>query len=198
MSNDMHKAFLVGERVYLRPFEREDIKGPYGNWIHDAKVTEHLTAGAFPYSDDELESYFERHINNRNAIFFSVVDKKSGKHIGNARLHSIDWVDRKATRGIMIGDRSVWGQGLGLEVINLLSAYAFERLNLNKLKSFTLVENIGVRKVNERAGYKIEGEARDEFFSKGKYHDVLYWGLLRSDYFKNKQDGVNSQNYQAA
>lgn len=130
--------------------------------------------------------------------FFAVVEKESGKHIGNARLHSIDWVDRKAIRGIMIGERSVWGQGYGLEVISLLSEYAFERLNFNKLKSFTLVENIGVQKVNEKAGYKIEGEARDEFFSKGKYHNVLYWGLLKSDYLKNKQNKGSLKKYQTA
>ena len=115
--------------------------------------------------------------------------------IGTARVHSIDWVARKAYRGIMIGDRSCWGKGYGLEVINLISQYAFEYLNLNRLKSPTIADNVGVNKVNERAGYTQEGIGRQEYFRDGKYHDSVYWGLLKADYMKMKQakQGLRSE-----
>jgi len=185
----MKKAFLIGDRIYLRPFERTDLEGPYQDWINDPDVNHFLAAGAYPLSNDDLVAYYESNLKSDKQIFFAVVEKDTGKHIGSARIYNINWIYRKACRGIMIGDKTTWKKGYGLEVINLISAYAFNTLNLNKLISMTVEDNIGVRKVNERAGYKQEGLIRSEFYRDGKYYDLLYWGLLRSDYLAMKKEG---------
>jgi len=184
MTKQIQKAFLMGENVYLRPLERQDLKGEYRNWVNDPEITGHMAAGTFPVNDDELVAYYESNMESSESVLFAIVEKTSGRHVGNARIYRVDWINRKAYRGIMIGDRSCWGKGYGLEVINLISKYAFKYLNLNKLVSTTLAENIGIHKVNERAGYMREGEIREEFFRDGRYHDAIYWGLLKADYNK--------------
>jgi len=183
----MKRAFLIGKNVYLRPLEREDLKGPYSEWINDLEVTRYMEAGAFPVTNDDLETYFEQNLSSRNSVIFAIIVKKSEKHIGNARIYNISWVHRTAVRGIMIGDKSAWNEGYGLEVINLLSEYAFKRLNLNKLNSGTSADNIGINKVNERAGYKQEGILREEYYIEGRYCDFIRWGLLKSDYLSLKE-----------
>ena len=180
------KVFLIGERVYLRPLEEDDLKGPYKVWINDKEVTRYLDAGTFPVSDKNLQEYFEKNTKNTNSVIFAIVEKETKQHIGNARIYKIDWIHRKACRGIMIGEKSSWGKGYGLEVINLISKYAFEYLNLNKLRSSTYSNNKGVAKVNKRAGYKIEGKAREEYFREGEYRDATHWAFLRSEYMENK------------
>jgi RimJ/RimL family protein N-acetyltransferase len=187
MSQKMEKVFLEGKRVYLRPLEREDLAGDYRNWINDHNVTRYIEAGTFPLTDDELESFFEFNLKSPNNILFAIVEKKTGRHIGNAQIKNINWVHRTASRGILIGEKSCWGKGYGLEVANLLAEYAFERLNLNKLKSSTCAANAAVQKLNERAGYTLEGEAREEFFCDGKYYNRANWGLLRSEHLANKK-----------
>jgi len=182
MSKETEKKFLMGENIYLRAFEREDLKGEYGCWINNPEITRHMAAGVFPRNDDDLLAYYEKNANSRDSVLFAIIDKASGKHIGNARIHSIDWINRKAYKGTMIGDKKSWGKGYGLEATNLINRYAFKTLNLNKIISTTLAENVGIHKVNERAGYKREGQIREEFFRDGEYHDLIYWGLLKSDY----------------
>ena len=174
------KPFLVGEDVYLRPLERADLKGNYRNWINNSKVTAFTSAGTFPITDDEMEWYYESNLKGA-AVLFAVVETSTGKHVGNARIYEIDWIARKASRGIMLSSQ-VWGKGYGLQVINLLSDYAFNTLGLNKLKSCTVTENEGIKKVNERAGYKQEGIVRQEFYRGGRFYDMYVWGLTKGDY----------------
>ncbi len=182
----MSKKFISGENVYLRPFERQDLEGPYREWINDPEVVHFLASGTWPQTDDALNAYYESNIANDRQVLFAIVEKSSDRHIGNARIYSIDWVNRKAHRGIMIGNKDCWSKGYGSEVINLLSVYAFETLNLRKLSSTTVGDNIGIIKVNEYCGYEKEGRLREEFFRDGIYNDVVYWGLLKNKYLELK------------
>ncbi|MFC1808895.1 GNAT family N-acetyltransferase [Candidatus Omnitrophota bacterium] len=185
----MNKAFLIGKQVYLRPFERTDIESDYQNWLHDEEITRYLVVGSAPHTYDALVEYYNANAQSTNSFFFAIIAQDSDKIIGTARLFAIDWIHRKAKRGIMIGDKAYWGKGIGGEVINLISSFAFERLNLNKLISGTLAGNVGIHKINERCGYKREGLLRSEEYHVGQYHDVILWGLIREDYEKiNKRN----------
>ena len=42
-----------------------------------------------------------------------------------------------------------------------------------------------MHKVNQRPDYKQEGEGCEEFFRDGVYHNIIYWGILRSEYMAN-------------
>ena len=185
----MSKEFITGEHVYLRPVERSDLGGRYREWINDPEVVIFLATGAYPQTDDELLRYYESNINSRSQVLFAIVEKESDIHIGNARIYGIDWLNRKAHRGIMIGEKSCWSKGYGKEVINLLSMYAFETLNLRKLSSTTVGNNVGIIRVNEVCGYRQEGVLREEFYRDGRYYDVVYWGFLKSDYLARKNAG---------
>lgn len=182
MSENLQKAFLVGQKVYLRPLEREDLKGDYRNWVNDHEITRYIEAGTFPLADDDLQTFFEENLHSPNSVLFAIVEKETNKHIGNAQVKNINWLHRTAGRGIMIGNKSCWGKGYGLEVVNLLNKYIFEYLNLNKFKSSTCADNIAVQRINERAGYELEGTGRQEFFYDGTYHDRVYWSILKSEY----------------
>jgi len=178
----MKKAFLESERLILRPFEAEDLTGPYRGWLNDHEVISHLASGTWPQSDDALRAYYERNLADSSNVMFMIVEKETEKDIGTARVYAINWVHRNARRGIMIGQKDCWGKGYGLEVINLISRYAFESLNLHKLTSETVGDNIAVHRVNEKAGYQREGVKRENFFRNGEWHDVICFGLLQSEW----------------
>jgi hypothetical protein len=49
--------FLSGKMVCLRPFESDDSKGPYPNWLNDAEVCAGNSHHVYPYTvDDALVS----------------------------------------------------------------------------------------------------------------------------------------------
>lgn len=63
-----------------------------------------------------------------------------------------------------------------------LMRYAFNELRLNRVNGSALVYNAASIKVCERVGFKREGLKRQAVYKNGEYHDMIYYGCLRSDY----------------
>ncbi len=177
-----HQAFLRGSKVYLRPLERTDLNEKYLGWLNDHEVTQHLEAGAFPSTLQDLETYYQSMTGSKSEVIFAIADGKSHRHIGNAKLGPINWVHRRAMYGIMIGEKEFWGRGIGKEVTRLMVEYGFLRLNLHRINLGVLAEHQAAIRCYEAVGFKAEGKFREEMFCDGSYRDRLWMGLLRSEY----------------
>ena len=110
------------------------------------------------------------------------VHDEQGRHIGGTGLHGINWSERSATSGIVIGEKAVWGQGYGREVMALRTAWAFEELGLHRIESECFAENIGSARCLEHSGYRRIGVARQKRWRHGAWHDCILWEILDEDY----------------
>ena len=178
--------FVSGSRVYLRPLERDDLNATYLGWLNDPEVTRYLETGVFPSTIQDLENFYSRVTSSSGDVILAVIDRKTNKHIGNVKLGPINWVDRRALFGILIGEKKFWGKGLGEEATRLTVEYGFERLNLNRIGLAVFEEHKGAVRCYEKVGFKVEGRFREEMFREGKYKDRLWMGLLRSVYDSSK------------
>lgn len=70
------------------------------------------------------------------------------------------------------------GSKLGEQALD----YAFNTLQLHKLCSQALDFNEASRKFHKRLGFKEEGILEQHHFDGQKYHDVICFGLLASEY----------------
>jgi ribosomal-protein-alanine N-acetyltransferase len=183
------KEFVGGSRVYLRPLEREDLNVTYLGWLNDPEVTRYLETGVFPSTMRDLENFYSRVTSSSGDVILAVIDRKTDKHIGNVKLGPINWVDRRALFGILIGDKKFWGKGFGEEATRLTVEYGFDRLNLNRIGLAVFEEHKGAVRCYEKVGFKVEGRFREEVFREGKYKDRLWMGLLRSNYDSSKSGG---------
>jgi [ribosomal protein S5]-alanine N-acetyltransferase len=174
--------FVRGSRLYLRPLQREDLNPRYLSWLNDPEVTRYMETGTFPTTARDLEKFYDEVTGTRNQVILAVADKKSGQHIGNVKLGPIQWIHRCATLGIMIGDKKFWGKGAGLEATRLMVEYGFERLNLRRIDLEVFADHDAAVRCYEKAGFKVEGRRRENFFRNGKYVDRLLMALLRSEY----------------
>lgn len=176
------QPFLEGSQVYLRPLERTDLNDTYLAWLNDPEVTRYLEVGVFPSTPHDLERFYESTANSRTAVVLAIVEKQTGKHIGNVKLGPIDWVHRRAMFGILIGDKKFWGRGVGEESTRLMVEYAFHRLNLNRVTLGVDADHLPGLRCYEKVGFKVEGRGREDLFKDGEYKDRLWMGLLRSEY----------------
>lgn len=174
--------FIPGEKVYLRALERADLNEKYLGWLNDPVVNRYLESGIFPYTIDELEKFFEQVSGSREQVILAIADKKTDEHIGNIKLGPINWVHRKATLGILIGEKHCWGQGMATDATRLMVEYGFFRLNLWRIELGVHAEHDAAVRVYEKVGFRIEGRMREVLFHDGKYKDSLWMGLLRSEY----------------
>lgn len=187
---EINRAFLMGERVYLRPFEETDITEEYMGWVRDREVVKHLESGRFPETMESAHRYLEEFKNSDTNLFLAIVDRETGDHIGNVRLHHIDWIHGTARTGIMIGRKDYWGKGYAFAVYSLLIEHAFNRLGLRKINSAATASNLAAIAFLKKLGYKQEGLARQQFLVEGEYEDRVLFGLLRHEFYKfaNKSD----------
>ena len=178
MSEQMYHPFIIGERIYFRALERADLEGNYFQWLNDYEVTKYLESGIFPNSTEAMESYFNKIDQSPNDVFFAVIERETGLHIGNIKIGSINWVKRTADIGTMIGERKAWGKGYGTEALKLATDYCFKRLNLQKITVGVIPENLAAKRYIENLGFSHEGTIRRGAYINGKYCDALIYGQL--------------------
>ena len=145
-----------------------------------------MMSGLFPNTPEKMEGFLKMASDPQQNVLFAIVDKGTDKHIGNAKLGPISYVHRKSEFGIMIGDKSFWGKGYCKEATQLVARYAFERLNLNRLELVVVSEHASAIAAYKRVGFKVEGCAREQFYSNGKFLDRTYMGLLKKEFLNER------------
>jgi RimJ/RimL family protein N-acetyltransferase len=180
----MNISFITGNEIYLRPIEPEDADGDYLAWVNAPSIRCYMESLHFPNSRESLKSFIESQNERKDTAFFAIVDSKTDKHIGNAKLGPVDWVNRVAMFGRMIGDPAARGRGIGTEVAKLLIDYGFRELNLHRVTSATLAGNKAAIKSNEKAGMTVEGIHREAKYTDGSYKDLVSMAILKSEWVK--------------
>jgi RimJ/RimL family protein N-acetyltransferase len=107
-----------------------------------------------------------------------------GVHIGNIVF---DQFDRKAgsTRmSVYLGDPESRGMGIGSVAIYEGLTRIFDEAALHRIWLTVHAENSSAIRVYQSLGFQIEGRLREAFLRRGKRIDALYFGLLRSEFFR--------------
>ena len=55
-----------------------------------------------------MKQYIKEKRNKFDCLFLGIFLKDANKHIGNIKLEPIDFENKKATLGILIGDKNYW------------------------------------------------------------------------------------------
>jgi len=180
--------FIEGSSVYLRPLEEDDYASRMPRWTSDRDVTRYLVRGTLPLTQEAHRRRYEELVKATDEVEMAVVDRTDGETIGVAGLHRIDPVARSGEFRILLGERDRWGRGIGTEVLQLLVAYGFDVLNLNKVWLGVNAGNESAARSYQKAGFTPEGVLRQEVYRNGRYYDVIRMSMLRAEY----EDAVGS------
>lgn len=180
----LDRPFIVGEKIYLRPLDMEDVSGPYLQWVNDFEIRQYMGTLHFPTTRQQLLAYVEKQTSNPNIAFFAVMDKETNAYIGNVKLGPIDWINRKLEYGRLLGNKEFHGKGIGTELTTLVLRYSFDELNMHKVNSSMSADNKASIRSNEKAGLKIEGVRREQKYENGVYKDIVLMGITRDEYLE--------------
>jgi ribosomal-protein-alanine N-acetyltransferase len=178
----MRRPFLQGERVYLRALETSDLTERYLQWFNDAEVCAQNGHHRFPNSEARMEAYLREVVSGPTDLVLAIIDASTDEHIGNIALQGIDPVARSAEYAIIVGEQSRWGGGYAAEASRLLLRHGFEELNLHRVHLGTPEGNVAMQRLAAALGMREEGRRREAFYKGGAYHDVLEYGILRSEF----------------
>ena len=168
---------ILGSGIRLRAIERTDLPA-FVRWFNDPDTRRCLEI-VYPMSMTDEERWFERQLVSDDKVFaIEVREGEAWRHAGNVGLHRIDWRDRKAVIGIVIGEAGDRGRGHGCDAVRTLARFAFEELNLHRLELEVYEFNQRAIACYVRCGFRREGIRRQAVFRGGTYHDVVLMGLL--------------------
>lgn len=173
---------IRGERVWLRPAEREDI-GTFVRWFNDAETSSFLSMRA-PLSQVLEEGWFERMLasHGKEGYHFVICRLSNDQPIGTIGLFEMDNLNGSAGMGISIGEKALWGQGLGTDALNALLDFGFGELRLERIWLDVYEFNERARRSYEKCGFVLEGTKRRAVYRRGRHHDVQLMAILRDEW----------------
>lgn len=174
-------TFLTGEFVALRPLVESDADGAYPGWLNDPEVCRYNSHHVYPYTPAQAREWI-RSIPARGELVLAITSRDDQKHVGNVSLQTIDRVARSAELAILLGERSAWGRGVGLESARLVVEHGFGAMNLHRIHLGTTEDNVAMRRIAQRLGMQQEGLRREAAFNDGRYVDVIEYGILARDH----------------
>ncbi len=173
---------LLGHNVRLRAIEREDLP-TFVRWLNDPEVRGYLEM-YLPLSMAQEERWFQSLLERRDEVVLAVEARveHTWVHIGSVGLHRIDWKNRRATVGIVLGEKKFWDRGYGTEALRTLLKFAFHELGLHRVELEVYAFNARAIRCYEKVGFKQEGVRREALFRDGRFHDILVMGLLAEEF----------------
>ncbi|MAB58282.1 MAG: GNAT family N-acetyltransferase [Aequorivita sp.] len=178
---------IRGKKIELKAIEIEDLSLLH-KWSNDPEINYMLGGWHFPSSLTDQEKWY-------NSLALSSLNQRFAIHtsdlglIGMANLVEINWKDRNAFHGMLLGEKDLRGKGYGVDTIMAISRYAFEELGLMRLDSTIISNNeASIAVYTKRCGWQIEGVKKNAYFRRNKWWNQLVIGITRDDYFNLLKD----------
>ena len=173
---------IQGKKVLLRAIEESDLESLH-RWANDPAIWPLLAGWHFPTSmQDQRKWYASLSVQSLHQRF--AIQAPDVGLIGTANLVDINWKDRNAFHGMMLGDVDIRGKGYGKDTIMTMMRYAFEELGLERLDGSMIEYNEASLAVYTRkCAWKEEGRQRNYYFRQNRYWDKIIVGVTRTDYF---------------
>ncbi|MFD1512699.1 GNAT family N-acetyltransferase [Halomarina rubra] len=176
-------VFLEGDRVTLRAAEPDDV--PFlQRCMNDPRVWR-PALDVNPTNESHCTEFFERVVSGEGGVHcLACVDEEP---LGLLSLTESQYGPSETSRA-RAAEIAYWfhpdhhGQGYGSEAAELLVRYAFEDRNLRRLHAEVGSFNDASVGLLESLGFEHEGTRREAAWFRGEYHDMLAYGLLRSEW----------------
>ncbi len=178
----MRNPIMVGERVYLRPFETADAETLAQ--ITATETDTFMYRGRAPFSP----LAYERDIGEAYKgdyppwIAFVVALRADDRCIGQVGVESIEYLHRTAWTFSELGPAEFRNQGYGTEAKHLLLEYCFDHLHLHILRSTVFETNTRSAAALLKQGYREAGRLHWADVKGGRYRDALMFDLLRDEW----------------
>ncbi len=121
-----------------------------------------------------------------NHFSFFIKHAQTNDLVGLINIKNIDNHVEKCEIGYFISEHAA-GKGIVSKFTSEVVTYCFDVLHINKVFLRIAPENIASQKVAIKNGFQKEGVLREEYKGfQDKFEDVMYFGLLKTDYLKSK------------
>ena len=168
-------------RLTLRPLDKAEVGPPYVSWLNDPEVSRFLESRFRKHDLASTREFVRGAAADPACILFGMFFGPESRHIGNIKLSCISGEHHRATIGLMVGEKSMWGRGLATESIVAVTRFAFGELGLKKLDAGGYASNEASRRAFLKAGWREEACLRSHVLCDGRREDQWLVGVIPDD-----------------
>ena len=174
---DEEALLLVGRQTLLRPFKAGDISAAYLDWLADEEVVRFSNQRFHKHTRESTLAYVNSFVGSDN-LFLGILLAEDQRLVGTITAYR-SVPHQTADMGIMVGDRSCWGKGIGLDAWSTLMHYLLYKCELRKVTGGTLRCNVGMVRIMERSGMQLEALRAKQELVDQVAQDVIYYAKFR-------------------
>jgi ribosomal-protein-serine acetyltransferase len=104
-----------------------------------------------------------------------------GDVAGVIGTHRIDWRNRRVELGYWLA-REFQGRGIITDACRLAITHLFQEMTLHRVEIRCAASNAKSAAIPRRLGFKLEGTHRDAELVNGRFHDLMVYGMLKSEW----------------
>lgn len=167
----LYQRDLCGERLTIRPFIVDDISERYISWLNDAEVVRYSNQRFRRHDQNSVSAYLQS-FSDSPALLLAIDERHSKTMIGTMTIYP-QYHHETADVGIMLGERSLHGQGYGREAWCLIINWLAEQCRVRKITAGTLDCNLSMVRLMKAAGMHHEATRYKQEIIDGKPADIL-------------------------
>ncbi len=167
-------------RVKLTPVTDDHLR-VFHRWFHDNAPERQTCRPISRKTPDELVEAYRNLPPSETAGDFSVVRLQDEQLVGRVRYFDLNWRNRSAEVGYVIGP-TFQGEGYATEALELLLVLLFDGHSLNKVYAQTAEFNDASIALLKHWGFQQDGRLRQHHELNGTFYDDLIFSLLAEEY----------------
>lgn len=167
------QSVIRGRKVVLRRVEERD-HPDIQRWQNDPDVFRMMDYER-PFSLEDIHESEAKAAQEGIPLIIEV----DGNGVGRIGLNNFRHRDGLASLYLFVGERSAWGQGVGLDAVVALLRYGFDELALRRIELWTLGDNDVAIRLYKRAGFIIDATIPERSFKEGQYVDHVVMSVDR-------------------
>ncbi len=175
---------LKGRQTLLRALEPTDLDILY-KWENNIDNW-NLSGTLTPYSRFVIEQYLaashqDIYYNKQLRLMIDKTDGEKETAIGCIDLFDLDPFHKRAGVGILIGEKENRKKGYGKEALQLLTEYAFNKLDMHQLFANIAADNVSSLEMFKKCGFVMIGIKKEWLNVNGSWNDECLLQLIKPE-----------------
>jgi RimJ/RimL family protein N-acetyltransferase len=146
-------------------------------WLNDPEVVRYSEQRHRIHTIESCREYWRSFVGTPHHFWAILVSGSQLGHIGNINAY-VDEKNRLADVGILIGEKTAWGQGYGLEAWIAVCMHLLNEQGVRKVTAGTSAANKGMLRIMEKSGMVADGRRVRQYIFEGKETDIIHMALF--------------------
>ena len=180
----------------LEPLTMENISPFYKNWFANYEICQWNSHGRRFMFQEDVDFFVENLLSDKSRMIWAIIfnanvetdviginpQQTKKVHVGNISLQKIDYINRTAELTFLLGNKEMWGKGVGFNAGMFILYHAFDVLNLNRVTAGTVDRNFRMVRLALKLGMKCESIKKSAFYKDSEYFDVQEYVIFANEW----------------